>query len=411
MDYIPRHIAPLLHRSAQTFPVTMVTGPRQVGKTTLLSREHPCAEYVTFDRLDALEAAREEPERFLRSLGKPAIIDEVQYCPDLFRYIKMQADASKEKGILFLTGSQRFQMMQGVDESLAGRAAIVEMLGLSLREMARDGFDEPFVPTEDFIRARRPRPLREDVWQIAFRGDLPELAAEPSMDASLYYASYIEAYLNRDVRDLAHVGDLSKFKRFLRIAATYHGRILNKTALASECDLSFQTVERWLGVLEASSVIYLLRPFSANMKKRLVKSPKLYFLNSGVLVSLLGIESGDALARSDQAGAVFEGLVVAEVIKSFLNRTGSMPDLCYYRDSNGKEIDLVIERGKDLFPVEAKKAERARPSDARAFMVLDEVKGRRRRGGVVVCSPEPGPDAARPLPLPDGAWSLPITYL
>lgn len=411
MDYIPRHITSLLHKSAQAFPVTMVTGPRQAGKTTTLMREHPHAEYVTFDRLDALEAAKEEPERFLRTMEKPAIIDEIQYCPDLFRYVKLEADRSKAKGMLFLTGSQRFQMMQGVDESMAGRAAIVEMLGLSLREMAHDGFSEPFVPTDDFIRARKPKPLREDIWRVAFRGDLPELASDPSMDAAMYYSSYIETYLSRDVRDLAHVGDLSKFKRFLRVVATYHGRILNKTALASACDLSFQTVERWLGVLEASNVIYLLRPFSINMKKRLVKSPKLYFLNSGVLVSLLGIANEDELARSDCSGPVFEGLVIAEVIKSFLNQTGMMPELCYYRDSNGKEIDLVIEQGRDLFPVEVKKAEMARASDTRAFGALDEVKGYRRQGGVVVCNSAPGSTASRPLPLPDGAWSLPITYL
>lgn len=413
MKYIYRHITPVVDNSSETFPVTIVSGPRQVGKTTLLLKEEPNAEYVTFDRLDTLQAAQDQPERFLSHLNHPSVIDEVQYCPDLFRYIKIAVDNNRnEKGYLFLTGSQRFQMMSNVDESLAGRAGIIEMLGLSLREILGDDFRKPFIPDESYIKNRQPKSLNEDIWSLIFRGDLPELIANPKMNSQIYYHSYIETYLGRDVRDLSHVGDLSKFARFLKIVASMHARILNKTALANEVDVSFATVERWLSVLEVSNIIYYLKPFSGNTKKRLVKSPKLYFLNSGLVASLCGIDSLQAIEESDMAGAFFEGYVVSEIVKSFVNKDGIMPDLYYYRDSNGKEIDLVIEDGKDLYPVEIKKAEIARPADTKAFLALDDFKGYTRKTGAVICAMgNSGSASARPLPLTDDAWALPVNYI
>lgn len=411
--FIQRHIAPVLEATSKTFPVVIVSGPRQVGKTTLLQKQNPDAEYVTFDRLDVLRSAEESPEQFLESLMHPAIIDEVQYCPDLFRYIKINIDSNKPgKGYLFLTGSQRFQMMQGVDESLAGRAGIVAMLGLSLREVLDDPFREPFIPTDNFFKRRSSKPLDGDVWESIWRGDLPELVADSEMDVAIYYQSYIETYLRRDVRDLAHVGDLTKFNRFLSVLALRHGQILNKSSLASECEVSLPTVERWLSVLEASSIIYFLRPFTASSKKRLVKSPKLYFLNSGLVASLLGLATAAEAASSEMAGALFEGYVVAEVAKSFLNASGRLPELYFYRDSNGKEIDLVIPDGKKLHPVEIKKAEIARPTDAKSFAALDAFAGYERSTGAVICMMgNRGSVNSRPLPLAEDVWAVPVTAI
>ena len=407
LNYIPRHLSNVVEETARTFPVTLVTGPRQVGKTTLLRELLPDASYTTLDRLDALDSAEQEPERFLRSLSKPAIIDEVQYAPSLFRYVKLEADAQpRTKGRLFLTGSQRFQMMQGVDESLAGRAGIVEMLGLSSRELRRDPFKEPFVPTGDYVERRNPIASGEsDVWEDIFRGDLPELAVDHSMSITRYYDSYIETYVRRDVRDLAHVGDLAKFNRFMGILAQSHGQMLNKSDLADKTDASFQTIDRWLSVLEASNIVHLLKPFTASATKRLVKTPKLYFLNSGLAARLCGYASPREIENSQQAGAFFEGYVIAEVAKSFLNASGIMPTLYYYRDSGGHEIDLVIEQGMRLYPVEIKKAEVARPADAKAFPLLETFKGYERQPGAVVCQTK------APLPLPGGVWALPLSYL
>lgn len=411
--FIPRHISSVVEKVAKTFPVTIISGARQIGKTTLLLSQHPQSEYLTFDKLDVLQAAQNAPERFVEALRSPTIIDEVQYCPDIFRYIKLGIDSGKfEKGSLFLTGSQRFQMMENVDESLAGRAGIIQMLGLSLREISLDNFTEPFIPTQEYIAQRKAPALKEDIWEIIFRGDLPELTADKEMDPAIYYQSYIETYLRRDVRDLAHVGDLSKFNRFLKILAFEHGHILNKTSLSSACDTSFATIERWLSILEASDIIYFLKPFVANAKKRLVKSPKLYFMNSGLAASLCGYESAEDLCQSDVAGEFFEGFVISEIVKSFLNHDGRLPDLYYYRDSNGREIDAVIENGKRLYPIEIKKAEIARPSDAKTFKDLDAFSGYERQEGAVICllgSSASGKASA--LPLTDDAWALPVTYI
>jgi predicted AAA+ superfamily ATPase len=407
--YIPRHIESVVQTAAQSFPAIILTGPRQVGKTTLLQQLNPLADYVTLDRLDTNDAARSDPERFLDTLRTPAIIDEAQYAPDLFRYVKIAIDAQRgEKGRFLLTGSQRFLMMQGIDESLAGRAAVVEMLGLSLREILGDAFREPFLPTQDYLENRRANiPHRKSLtlWDLILLGDLPELHVSGAPAPRLYYDSYIDTYLRRDVRDLAHVGDLAAFSRFMAFAALRHGQQLNKTDLASLAGVSVATANRWLSVLEASNIIYLLKPFYANSQKRLAKTPKLYFLNSGLAARLCRFSSGEELEQSPLAGAFFEGLVITEILKSHLNASGQLPEIYYYRDSNHNEIDLIIQDGFDLYPIEIKKSSRARGADTKTFKHLDSLSAFRRGSGAVICN------SLEPLPLPDNNWAIPLSYI
>lgn len=407
--YITRHIQEVISLSARTFPAVVVTGPRQVGKTTLLQHQFPEAAYTTFDRLDTLEAAKEDPDRFLSILQTPAIIDEVQYVPELFRAVKIAADLKRsKKGRFFLTGSQRYVMMQGVDESMAGRAGTVEMLGLSFREICEDTFRKPFFPTQEYLKSRQNESSKlkvPSVWEVIFRGDLPELYSDSEMNTMRFYDSYIETYLRRDVRDLSHVGDLSKFNRFMFLVALCHGKILNKTDLANKTDVSFATIDRWLSVLEASNIIYMLKPFYANTKKRLVKMPKVYFLNSGLAARLRGFESYSDLENDADAGSFFEGFVVAEIIKSHLNYKGTFPEVYFYRDSNGNEIDLLLLEGIKIFPVEIKSAFKSRISDAKAFGYLDELSGYQRQEGAVIYQ------SSEVLPLGKTDWAIPVTYI
>lgn len=408
--YLRRHIEDTIEKAARTFSALDVTGPRQVGKTTMLQQLYPKASYVTLDRFDVLESAKDDPEEFLAIQKEPVIIDEVQYVPSLFRYIKIASDSqSGKKGRFFLTGSQRYAMMQGVDESLAGRAGIIEMLGLSFREIQQDAFAIPFMPTQEYLK-KREQSLRYpfdnvDIWNHIYKGDLPELYTNLELSVSLYYESYIEAYLRRDVRELAHVGDLAKFNRFLTMVAYSHGSILNKSDLADKAGISFPTAEKWLSVLEASNIIYLLKPFSANTRKRLVKSPKIYFLNSALAASLSGLSSPDQIMTSREAGAYFEGYVLSEIIKSHLNDSGRFPEIYYYRDSDKNEIDFVLVDGLDLYPIEVKKSRRPTKSDFSSFSYLDSFVGYQRKSGAVICN------STSPLPFQENNWAIPVTYL
>jgi predicted AAA+ superfamily ATPase len=408
--FITRHAEQVLERAVRTFPAVMLTGPRQVGKTTLLRELLPQANYISFDSLDALASAQDNPERFSDSLATPIIIDEIQYAPELLHYLKMAIDARRsEKGRYFLTGSQRFLMMQGVDESLAGRLGTLELLGLSLREIRGDACRHPFIPSDEYFigRAKEGRDGQGTVatWEAIFRGDLPELYADPLIEPTLYYDSYIDTYLRRDVRDLAHVGDLTAFNRFMAFTAMAHAQSLNKNDLAMRTGISVPTVSRWLSVLEASGIVYLLKPFYANANKRLIKTPKLYFLNSGLAARLCRFASPDALMNSREAGAFFEGFVLTEVIKNHLNAHGRFPELFYYRDSNRNEIDIVLQDGTNLYPIEVKGAQMARESDSAKFKHLHGINGFACRTGAVVY------DGTDILPLARDAWACPLWAL
>ena len=314
MEYRHRQIEPCLSRALERFPAVVLTGPRRAGKTCLLRHFLPEATYVQLEDPDTVSAVKSDPRGFLDALRLPAVIDEIQQAPELFPYIRSRIDAApEERGRWILTGSQESSLMRGVSESMAGRAAILRLAPFSVRESPRVS---------------------------PFAGGYPEaLAAEA--DAGLWFSSYVQTYLERDVRSVLGVRDLGAFHRFVRLLATRHGQMLNKTALASPLGISVPTVSRWLDVLEISGLVVLVPPYFRNAGKRLVKTPKFYFSDSGIVCHLLGIRSPEELAESPFHGAVFEGFVASEVLKAQIS-AGLPGEIWYFRDEQGLEVDLLV---------------------------------------------------------------------
>lgn len=390
------------------FPVLLVTGARQVGKTTLL--RHISEEertYVTLDDPLLLDLARRDPALFLQRFRPPLIIDEIQYAPELLPYIKMEADSSGHPGLFWLTGSQQFHLMKGASESLAGRVAIVQLLGLSRRELiGQSEASFPLIPTafevEERVRSGGHLDLRE-LYSLIWRGSFPAIALDKERDWNLYYASYVQTYLQRDVRDLSRVGDEMAFLRFLRISAARTGQMLNISELARDADITVNTAKNWLSILQASGIVYLLEPYHNNVSKRLIKSPKLYFLDTGLCAYLTGWSSPETLEAGAMSGAFFETWVVSELIKSY-RHNGRQAPLYYYRDKDKREIDVVIVEDGTIYPLEVKKTASPTAADVRHFQVLDRLKMPVGPGGVICL-------AQQSLPLSPAAVSIPVAAL
>lgn len=396
----------VLDASAQ-FPAVLVTGPRQVGKTTILRHmSQPSRRYASLDDLSLRELAVGDAGLFLQRFPPPVLIDEIQYAPDLLPQIKLRIDDDRQPGAFWLTGSQRFQLMRRVSESLAGRVATLQLLGFSSRERQGRACDiPPFLPTEGILaerlRSRGTSSLGEvfaDIWLGAF----PALATAAITNRDLFYASYLETYLLRDVSDLAQVGDRSAFVRFVRCCAARTGQLLNLADLARDADVSAPTARRWLSILEASFQIALVQPYHTNITKRLVKAPKLYFLDTGLCGYLTEWSSPETLATGAMAGAIFETHVVVEILKSWWHR-GRTPQVYYYRDKDAKEIDLLFFADGRLHPVEIKLGATPRREWVRHFSVLERLGARIGEGAVVCLTPEPVPLTEKVTALPVGA--------
>ncbi len=388
-----RTLKEALVRASQAFKVILLTGMRQVGKTTLL-RSLASSErgYVTLDDGDELRLAREDPKLFFQLHRPPLIIDEVQYAPELFPHIKMLVDASDARGQVWLTGSQQFQMMRNVTESLAGRVAIFDLMGLSLDERRGLGSTQrPFVPAPEF-RTDKPAAGVDEVFEWIWRGAFPDSALDAPEHWEAFYRSYLRTYVERDLRQLAQIGDEAAFLNFLKIVAARTGQELNLSEIARDAEIAHATAKRWLSVLVASGVVFLLPPYFSNLSKRLVKSPKIYFSDTGLCAYLTAWTTPRTLAAGAMSGAFFETFVVTEIFKSHLHN-GRVPSLYFLRDSNRVEIDLLLERDGVLHPIEIKKTAAPTKAMTKNFERF-RASGLKNLGyGAVVCMT----DAVRPL--------------
>ncbi|MCX5676496.1 MAG: ATP-binding protein [Planctomycetota bacterium] len=352
--YIQRSLEPVLKRAAKEFPVVVLTGPRQSGKTTLL--KHLFGKryaYVSLEPPDVRAAAISDPRGFLDMYPPPAIFDEVQYTPELLPYVKERVDAHRDKaGQYLLTGSQNLLLLERVSESLAGRAAILRLLPLSFREIAGAPL-APFPWESGPAHSKRPALPAKDLWENLLRGCYPEPVANPRRDISLWHASYAQTYLERDVRSLRQIGDLTQFQNFLRALAARNAQLLNLTDLSRELGIAVNTVKAWLSVLEATFQIILLRPYFANVGKRLVKTPKVYFTDTGTLCHLAGLRTAAQAASGLMGGAILETAVVTEIVKVYWNR-GQEPQVYFWRTAAGAEVDVVVQAEGSLIPIEVK---------------------------------------------------------
>ncbi len=402
--YLPRTLESFARSAGMQFPVLMVTGARQVGKTTFLRHlSYSDRTYVSLDDPLVLELAKRDPALFFQRYRPPLLIDEIQYAPELLPYIKMEVDNTHQPGLFWLTGSQQFHLMKGVSESLAGRVAVVQLLGLSHWEMVGQGsVHRPFLPSAVQPPVGHSLTLQQ-LYHMIWRGSYPAIALSDGMDKGLFYSSYVQTYLQRDIRDLAKVGDELAFLRFLRIAAARSAQLLNLSDLARDADITVNTAKSWLSILQASGVVYLLEPYHHNLGKRLVKAPKLYFLDTGLCSYLTEWSSPETLEAGAMSGAILETWVLSELLKGYLHN-GKQPPFYYYRDRDQKEIDLLIVQDGTIYPLEIKKSASPSVADVRAFSTLEKLGLPIGPGGVICLAQQSLPITASTASIP--AWSI-----
>ena len=407
-NYIPRHLEKVVERLSKRKPVIIVTGARQVGKTTML-KELFDLNYVTMNTAIVRESAKENPSMFFSHNKPPVIVDEIQRTVELFEYIKDYVDQDGTTGQFYLTGSQSYKLMQNVSESLAGRAGIIQMLGLSLREHNRKEYYEPFKPTKEHIEKMRDvkRNNLDKILEIIHKGSFPELySGETSLkDWNDYHSGYFQTYVERDVRELVNIKDELAFVKFVKAVASRTAQQVSFSALSEACGKDEKTAKSWLSILQANGLVYLLEPYYNNINNRLIKTPKLYFLDTGLACYLLKWNTPTQLFEGAMWGAMFETYVVAEVIKSYYNDGQVMLPLYYYRDKDKNEIDLIIEEAGTLYPIEIKASSDPNKSMTRAFSLLENVPDRKVGTGAVICM------SKDVLPVGGENWAVPVDMI
>lgn len=384
--WIARKYENTIKALSKQFPAVVVTGPRQAGKTAMVRHVFPDADYVSLDLPSVAAQAENTPESFLRSHNKPLIIDEVQYAPALFRYLKAVIDEDRKPGRFILTGSQNFLLIQGISESLAGRCGVLNMFNLSAEEIKNTfgSFHET---------------------HYLFHGGYPELYANPDMDPGFWYSSYLTTYLERDVRNILNVGNLRDFDRFLRSVASRTAQTLSYSNLARDVGIAPNTAKKWISVLQASGQVFLLEPYFRNIGKRLVKSPKLYMADTGLALFLMGFQDWEAVERNPMIGALWETHVVMQVVKHF-HALGKVVPLWFWRTSRGEEVDLLIERGGRFIAVECKYSETVSERDTKALELLRKAHGHESLIAGYIASRTP-----RPYSISSGIKCVPGSFI
>lgn len=387
--YINRAISKRLSYLSGHFPVVMVCGARQIGKTTLLQKLKEDTDkninYVTLDYPNLRMLAKSDPELFLQQYAAPVIIDEIQYAPELLPYIKIRVDENKEAGQYFLTGSQMFYMMKNVSESLAGRVGILSMYSLSRAEIM-EYETEPFLPCN--IKMRQTKDTITNVFESIYRGSMPKLIVDKELSPEDFYGSYLQTYIERDIRSLVDIKDESKFLKFISCIAVRTGQEVNLSDIGKDIGIDGKTAEKWLSILASSGLVYLLPPYFGNTIKRIIKRPKLYFMDTGLACYLSLWNNPRTLELSAMAGAMFETYVVSEIIKGYANcGLDTRSRLCYYRDNNGKEIDLLILENGKAYPIEIKKHADPGKDALKNFSVLSSLEYETGEGAVICMSP------------------------
>ena len=407
--YIRRHMEEQILQASNDYPVVMVCGQRQVGKSTMLYHiKDPKRNYVTLDDRNARRIAETDPLLFFETYTPPLLIDEIQRVPDLLLEIKRIVDekalrGENANGSFWLTGSQKFRMMKGVSESLAGRTAVFELSGLTAGEIRGlpGGIFSPEIRDLQKRQAMTPAVNIRKTYEMIFRGSMPKVISE-NIDQKRYYADYINTYLERDIHDLAQVGKLSEFYNFLVFMAARTGQELNYTDIARSIGISSPTAKEWVSILESSGVIYILRPYFSNLSKRLIKAPKMYFMDTGLAAYLCRWPDPQTLQNGAMDGAFFVTWVISEIVKSFCN-AGEIPNLYYYRDIDKKEIDLLIISGDNIYPIEIKKGVAPEHAD-KNFAVLEKL-GMNIKPGLIICSSE------NLIPYSRNTWYCPVSLI
>ena len=414
--YIKRNIESVVMRLSKGFPVVMVTGPRQVGKTTMLRHINKNINYVSLDNLNARDLAISDPELFLETYKTPLVIDEFQYAPNLLSYIKIRVDEARFDRVFnsgddvnvmyYLTGSQSFLSMKNVSESLAGRVGIIEMYGLSTNELNMQS-DEIFIPEISELQKKKisNKPDSNKIFERIFKGSYPELYINENVTLNEYYESYVKTYIERDIRDLINISDEIKFMKFMTSIAARTGEELNITTVANDAEISVPTAQSWLSILVNTGLVILLEPFSNNVIKRTIKRPKIYFMDTGLACYLAKYPSAEILEASAYAEHIFETYVVSEIVKTFANNGKDFKRyLFYYRDDKKREIDLIIDYNNKLYPIKIKKGKKPNDECTKNFEVLGNLNMEIGKG-IVLCMCD------EIFPIDRDNYYVPVNYI